>query len=105
MTARRLITALFFSVTLLVGAILMTQPSHAQADAKPALDATKSVAANLAALSGKSVTLHLRSGQTLSGVVGASSAESVLLTKLTGKEFYDALVSVAAIDGVEVRAR
>ena len=97
------IAALCFTIAL--GAIVGARTTWAQADAKPALQAGKTIAENLTALAGKSVTLHLRNGSQISGVVKEANAQRVLLTNLTGKEFFDALVNADAIDGVEVRAR
>jgi len=51
------------------------------------------------------VTLHLRNGMSLSGMVGEVSDHAVVLAQLTGKEFYDALVAISDICAVEMRAR
>lgn len=105
MTSKRIALALLLTLSLVAGATMTTPDASAQAAAKPVLDVSKTLAANLADLSGKSVTIHLRSGETLSGVVQAANAERLHLSKLTGKDFFDALVSIEAIDAIEARAR
>ena len=49
-------------------------------------------------------TLHLRNGMSLSGTVGDVSDHAVVLTSLTGKEFYDAMITIADISAIEMRA-
>lgn len=51
------------------------------------------------------VTVVLRSGQSYTGFVGELGDHHVLISELTGKEFYDALVTLDAIEALEVRAR
>ena len=53
----------------------------------------------------KRVTVRLRSGQELTGVVRASNARVVHLGAITGKEFFDAVVPLEAIDAVMVRTK
>lgn len=73
--------------------------------AKPVLSVEQSLADNLAGLIGKPVTLHLKSGQTVSGQVGGVKDGRVLLTRLAGKEFFDALASIDDVIAVEVKVR
>ncbi len=51
------------------------------------------------------VALHLRSGTILTGQVGSVGDHHVVLTQLTGKEFYDAQILIEDISAVEARAR
>lgn len=59
----------------------------------------------LAALKGKKVTLRLQSGQELTGTVKEATDRLVLLGELSGREFFDGVVPVAAIEAVIVRTR
>lgn len=68
-------------------------------------DARKSMADNLGPLAGQVVTLHLASGESLSGKVEAVGPEAVHLGALTGKEYFDALVRLDGIVAIEVRMR
>lgn len=51
------------------------------------------------------VTLRLRSGQELTGVVRMSNARVVQLGAVSGREFFDAVVPLEAIDAVLIRTR
>ena len=51
------------------------------------------------------VTLRLRSGQELTGIVRLVTAKIVHLGAVSGREFFDAIVSVDAIEAVIVRTR
>lgn len=63
------------------------------------------VASVAAAQKGKKVTLKLKSGQELTGTVRAVGKNLVELGELTGREFFDAAVSLADIEAVVVRVR
>ncbi|MBF0526000.1 MAG: hypothetical protein HQK56_12995 [Deltaproteobacteria bacterium] len=60
---------------------------------------------NLVMLKGKSVTVFLASGQTITGVVTNVKGNLLHLGKLSQKEFYDALISIDRISALEMRAR
>jgi hypothetical protein len=64
-----------------------------------------SMADNLAALKGKSVTISLASGQTITGIVNDVKGNLLHLVKLSQKEFFDALISVDRISAVETKVR
>ena len=53
----------------------------------------------------KSVALLLRNGSNLAGRVGAVGDHYVVLTELTGREFYDAQILIEDISAIEVRVR
>jgi len=53
----------------------------------------------------KRVTLRLRSGQELTGVVRGGNARVVQLGAITGREFFDAVVPLEAIDAVLIRTK
>lgn len=65
-------------------------------------DTTHSV---IAAQKGKRITVRLRSGQELTGVVRDSSDRMLVLGELSGREFFDAAVPIDAIEAVLVRTR
>jgi hypothetical protein len=54
---------------------------------------------------GTSVELVLANGKSYRGRLASVGGETVLLTELAGKEFFDALIRLDAIAAVEVRAR
>ena len=59
----------------------------------------------LAAQKGARVTVRLRSGQELTGIVREVNARVVQLGGLTGREFFDAVVPLEAVDAVLVRTK
>ena len=59
----------------------------------------------LQAQKGKAVTVRLRSGQELTGTVRDASALLVVLGGLSGREFFDAVIPLEAVDAVLVRTR
>ena len=59
----------------------------------------------VAAQKGKRVTLRLRSGQELTGVLREASDRLAVLGELTGREFFDAAVPMEAIEAVIVRTK
>ncbi len=63
------------------------------------------LADNLIALKGKSVTVSLSSGQTMTGVVKDVKNNLLHLGKLLGKEFYDAIIRVDLISAVETQVK
>ncbi len=59
----------------------------------------------LAEFSGKVLALRLESGEELEGTVTMVGNSLVQISKLTGKEFYDAVVSIDKISAVRMRTR
>jgi len=65
-------------------------------------DTTQSV---LAAQKGKRVTVRLRSGQELSGLVRDANARLVVLGSVSGREFFDAVIPLEQIEAVLIRVK
>ncbi len=59
----------------------------------------------LTSLKGKRVTVRVRSGQELTGVVREATERLVQLSGLSGKEFYDAVIPLDAVDAVLVKTK
>jgi hypothetical protein len=74
------------------------------AQEKAALQPNASVLSILQGNAGKTVELHLRSGEKVGGRVGQVTDNIVYLSHLTGAEFYDAFVDVKDISAVVIRA-
>lgn len=81
---------------------LLCAPVHAEL---PDIAAASTIEGVLNTQKGKRVTLRLRSGQDLTGTLSEVSRTIVHLTKLSGREFYDAAIAVEAIESVQVRNR
>jgi hypothetical protein len=97
MTMKRWISVLVFGWTIAATAAFGDGP----------LNASSSMADNLRSLlaAKKSVTVVLEGGQTYTAKIGPVSNDYVLLSELSGKEFFDALVDIDAIAAIEVRVR
>jgi len=61
--------------------------------------------ANLIAMKGKTVTVSLSSGQTMTGIVKDVNDHLLHLEKLSQKDFYDAIILIEMINAVEARVR
>ena len=60
---------------------------------------------NLKALIGKKVSVSCTSGKTLTGVIKKVGDHLVHLEQLSGKEYFDALVRIDTISGIEAPFR
>jgi len=90
--------------SLAVCAALLASPAMS-ADEAYVLKPGHKMEAVLKDLAGKRVTLRLRAGGELTGKVAVVGDHAVQLSALANKEFYDAIISLDAIDAVEVKAR
>ena len=88
--------------TLLIAALAATSIAlaYAQEVSVSATDTTQSV---LAAQKGKRVTVRLMSGQELTGTVREANAKLVVLAAVSGREFFDAVIPLEAIEAVLIR--
>ena len=85
----------------IVTAIVCAATSFAQD--KTGLQANASVAGILQGSAGKSVELHLRSGEKMGGKVAQVTDSIVHLSNLTGAEYFDAFVDMKDVSAVVVR--
>lgn len=85
----------FGAATLPLGALAET----------PQFNPAFSIADNLAGLKGRTATVHLASGQTITGVVKDVGDHLLHLEKIAQREFFDAVVRIEAISAVEARVR
>jgi hypothetical protein len=74
------------------------------AEEKPAIQPNATVLGILQGNTGKTVELHLRSGEKIGGRVGQVTDNVVYLSHLTGAEFYDAFVDLKDVSAVVIRA-
>jgi len=80
--------------------------SAAMADESYTLKPDAKMVAVLKDLSGKRVTLHLRGGGVeLTGKLTVVGDNTLQLSQLANKEFFDAIVAIDTIAAVEVRNR
>jgi hypothetical protein len=96
-------------ITLCSGIPLFAQ-AHAQAKKVTALEGVKfntaeSLTDNLKTYVGKDVIVHLRSGKTVQGYVKSVGNGLLHLEKLSGRDFYDALIRMEEISAIEAKFR
>ena len=89
----------------LVVAIIVTAVICASSFAqdKASLQPNATVVSLLQGSAGKSVELHLRSGEKMGGKIAQVTDNVVHLSNLTGAEYFDAFVDVKDISAVVVR--
>jgi hypothetical protein len=73
------------------------------AEDKTGLQSNTSVTGVLQGSAGKSVELHLRSGEKMGGKVAQVTDSVVHLSNLTGAEYFDAFVDMKDVSAVVVR--
>ena len=69
------------------------------------IGANDSVQSVLAAQKGKRVTVRVRSGQEFTGIMRDVTGRLVQIGAVSGREFFDAVVPLEAIDAVLVRTK
>lgn len=92
----------FISAMVLTAALIGAAPAPGAELRIGSSDSTETV---LAAQKGKRVTVRLRSGQEITGTVGTVTGKLVQLGAVSGKEFFDAVVPLEAVDAVFVRIK
>lgn len=93
--------SIMYAITL-GGALWLAAPAHGAEVRVAANDSVQSV---LAAQKGARVTLRLRSGQEMTGVLREVTVRMVHLGALTGREFFDAVIPLDAVDAVLIRTK
>lgn len=98
MTMRNPVSILFISAALACACA----PA---AGAEVRVGASDTVQTVLAAQKGARVTVRVRSGQEITGTVREVSSRVVQLGAVSGKEFFDAVVPLEAVDAVFIRTK
>lgn len=87
----------------LAGALLALTVATAGAEG---LSTSGDIQAALAGLgAGRDVEIVLANGKSYRGKLGTVGKDTVLLTQIAGKEFYDVLIDLDAVAAVELRVR
>lgn len=97
-------------VLMLFAALLGISPVAAQGRSVTTVEGAKfdtavSMKDNLQTYAGKDVVIHLRSGKSFQGYVKAIGDHFVHLEKLSGRDFYDALIRIEDITAIEAKFR
>ena len=88
---------------LLVAIIITAVCASSFAQDKASLQPNATVASLLQGSAGKSVELHLRSGEKMGGKIAQVTDNVVHLSNLTGAEYFDAFIDVKDVSAVVVR--
>ena len=88
--------------TLLAALAFFCGAAFAQDVAISPSDTTQSV---LTAQKGKRVTVRLRSGQELTGTMRDTNGKVAVIASISGREFFDAVVPLDAIEAVLIRTK
>ena len=102
-----LVSGVMVAALLMISLMVAIQTVQAAGEGKQLvqLNSGISLADNLTALKGKTVTIFLSSGQIMTGIVKDVNANVLHLEKISEKEFYDALIRVDMISAIEARVR
>jgi hypothetical protein len=82
--------------------LTLAVPALGQEVVVSANDTTQTV---ITAQKGKRVTLRTRSGQELTGTVREVTGRLIVLGAVTGREFFDAVVPLEAVEAVLIRTK
>ena len=95
---------IFFAVAFVAGLFIASQ-GIAVAQEKPGFNPSMSLKDNLASNIGKRVSLMISAGESVEGTIEKVDDHFVLIAKLSGKDFYDALVRIDEVKAVVFKAR
>jgi hypothetical protein len=87
----------------LAAALLVASVATANAEGLTTAGDMQAALAGLGA--GRDVEIVLANGKSYRGKLGTVGKDTVLLTQITGKEFYDVLIDLDAVAAVELRVR
>ena len=100
-TVRTMRTGLLVA-TLLVGASALALAE----DAKPGFSTAGGIRDALTKLGeGRDVELVLNNGKSYRGKLGPVGNETLVMTQIAGKEFYDVLIEIDEVAAIEMRVR
>jgi hypothetical protein len=98
------VRGIFFAAVFAVGLFIASQGIVTAQD-KPGFNPSISLKDNLAANVGKRVSLMISTGESVEGTIEKVGDHFVLISKLSGKDFYDAVVRIDEVKAVVFRAR
>lgn len=87
----------------IMGALLVASVGIAHAEGLTTAGDLPAALAGLGA--GRDVEIVLANGKSYRGKLGTVGKDTVLLTQIAGKEFYDVLIDLEAVAAVELRVR
>ncbi|MCW5603986.1 MAG: hypothetical protein KIT18_05515 [Burkholderiales bacterium] len=85
--------------------VILTGTGASAAAAELIIGASHSIEGVLSVQRTKRVTLRLRSGQEITGTVKNVTGRLVQLGEISGKEFFDAVIPLEAVDAILIRTK
>lgn len=98
------VRGILFTAVFVTGLFIASQ-GIAFAQEKPSFNPSTSLKDNLASNVGKRVSLMISTGESVEGTIEKVGDHFVLISKLSGKDFYDAVVRIDEVKAVVFRAR
>jgi hypothetical protein len=95
---------IFLTAVFVMGLFIASQ-GGAAAQEKPSFNPSITLKDNLASNVGKRVSLMISSGESLDGTIEKVGDHFVLISKLSGKDYYDAVVRIDEVKAIVFRAR
>jgi hypothetical protein len=94
-----------FPTVVFVSGLFIASQGIVVAQEKPSFTPSIPLKENLASNVGKRVSLMVSSGESLEGTIEKVGDHFVLISKLSGKDYFDALVRIDEVKAVVFRAR
>ncbi len=95
----------FITAVVVLAALFSAVPVIVAAEEKTEFNASIGIRENLLANVGKRVAIRVTSGDPIEGTIVKVGDQSVHLAKLSGKDFYDAIVRIDRIEAIFFKAR
>lgn len=95
---------IFLAAVFVTGLFIASQGSAAEQE-KPSFNPSITLKDNLSSNVGKRVSLMISSGESLEGTIEKVGDHFVLISKLSGKDYYDAIVRIDEVKAIVFRAR
>jgi hypothetical protein len=99
------VKSIILSLLLMIGSMAVLSTGASAGEAKFELKSAAVIKDILAEFVGKRVAIRLNSNEELEGTVTKVGDSLVHLSKLSGKDFYDAVVLIDRISAVSIRVR
>ena len=97
--------SILLSALICIGGLVATPAIISAQEVKYELKPSAKIADVLAENTGKRVALKLVSGEEIEGTVTSVGKELVHVSRLSGKEFYDAVISLDKITAIRMKMR
>lgn len=97
--------AKLFIVSVVIVALFSIVQISAAADEAASFNASVGIRENLQANVGKKVSLRISAGEAIEGTIAKVGDQAVQISKLTGKDFYDAIIRIDRIEAIIYKAR